>query len=120
MTGNGWLQILFFFALIVVCAKPLGIFIAAVIEGRRTFLTPILRPVECLIYKLCGIDPDQEQRWTQYAAGLLAFSAFSAVLLYAIQRLQGFLPFNPQHYGAGSVSPDLAFNTSVSFDTNTN
>ena len=120
MTANGWLQIAFFFALIVACAKPLGSFIANVIEGRRTFLTPVLGPIERLIYKLCCIDPSEEQRWTHYAAGLLAFSAVSGILLYVLQRLQGFLPFNPQHYGAGSVSPDLAFNTSVSFDTNTN
>ncbi len=120
MTSNGWFQIAFFFVLIVASAKPLGSFIANVIEGRKTFLSPILGPLERLVYKLCGIDPAQEQRWTQYTAALLAFSAFSCILLYALQRLQGFLPFNPQHYGAGSVSPDLAFNTSASFGTNTN
>src|SRR5579884_610551 len=120
MTSNGWFQIAFFFVLIVASAKPLGSFIANVIEGRKTFLSPILGPLERLVYKLCGIDPAQEQRWTQYTAALLAFSAFSRILLYALQRLQGFLPFNPQHYGAGSVSPDLAFNTSASFNTNTN
>src|SRR5579884_1292589 len=120
MTSNGWFQIAFFFVLIVASAKPLGSFIANVIEGRKTFLSPILGPLERLVYKLCGIDPAQEQRWTQYTAALLAFSAFSRILLYALQRLQGFLPFNPQHYGAGSVSPDLAFNTSASFGTNTN
>jgi len=120
MTSNGWLQIAFFFALILACTKPLGSFIAAVIENRRTWMSPILGPFERLIYKICGVNPEQEQHWTQYAGSLLAFSLFSAVLLYAIQRLQGFLPFNPQGYGAGAVSPDLAFNTSVSFTTNTN
>jgi len=91
-----------------------------VIESRRTWLTPVLGPVERLIYKICGINPEEEQHWTRYAGALLVFSLVSAVLLYALQRLQGFLPFNPQAYGAGSVSPDLAFNTSVSFTTNTN
>ena len=120
MTVNGWLQIAIFFALIVVCAKPLGSFIATIVEGRRNFLTPILGPVERLIYKVCGITETEEQHWTRYAGALLAFSAFSAVLLYAMQRLQAWLPFNPQGYGAGNVSPDLGFNTSVSFVTNTN
>jgi K+-transporting ATPase ATPase A chain len=120
MTANGWLQIAVFFLLIVACAKPLGIFIDNVMEGRRTWLSPLLRPFERLIYKLCLVDETQEQHWTRYAGALLAFSAFSAVLLYAIQRLQLWFPFNPQAYSAGNVSPDLAFNTSASFDTNTN
>ena len=120
MTANGWLQIAAFFLLIVACAKPLGIFIDNVMEGRRTWLTPVLRPIERLIYKLCFVDESQEQHWVRYAGALLAFSAFSAVLLYAIERLQLWLPFNPQGYSAGNVSPDLAFNTSASFDTNTN
>src|ERR1700742_3308792 len=120
MTVNGWLQIAIFFAFILACTKPLGSFIATIVEGRRNFLTPILGPVERLIYKVCGITETEEQHWTRYAGALLAFSAFSAVLLYAIQRLQAWFPFNPQGYGAGNVSPDLDFNTSVSFVTNTN
>ena len=120
MTANGWLQIAVFFGLIVACAKPLGSFIAAVIENRRTWMTPIVSPLERLIYRVCGIDAEEEQHWTAYAGALLAFSLISAALLYAMQRLQGFLPFNPQGYGAGSVSPDLAFNTAISFTTNTN
>jgi K+-transporting ATPase ATPase A chain len=125
MTANGWLQIAIFFALIVACAKPLGTFITNVMEGRKTWLSPVLGPLERLIYRICGVKQDaqgqpEEQHWTRYAAGLLAFSAFSALLLYAIQRLQVLLPFNPQGYSAGNVSPDLAFNTSVSFTTNTN
>jgi K+-transporting ATPase ATPase A chain len=120
MTTNGWLQIAIFFLLILACAKPLGSFIATVIEGRRNFLTPVLGPVERLIYRICGVTESEEQHWTRYAGALLAFSAFSALLLYAIQRLQLWLPFNPQGYGAGNVSPDLDFNTSVSFVTNTN
>ena len=120
MTTNGWLQIAIFFLLILACVKPLGSFIATVIEGRKNFLSPILGPVERLIYRICGVTETEEQHWTRYAGALLAFSAFSALLLYAIQRLQVWLPFNPQGYGAGNVSPDLDFNTSVSFVTNTN
>jgi K+-transporting ATPase ATPase A chain len=120
MTINGWLQIAIFFILVVACAKPLGSFIATIIEGRKNFLTPVLAPVERLIYRLCGVTETEEQHWTRYAGALLAFSLFSAVLLYAIQRLQAWFPFNPQGYGAGNVSPDLGFNTSVSFVTNTN
>ena len=89
MTANGWLQIAIFFLLILACAKPLGSFIATVIEGRKNFLTPVLGPVERLIYRICGVTRrTEEQHWTRYAGALLAFSAFSAVLLYAIQRLQ--------------------------------
>ena len=125
MTGNGWLQIALFFLLIALCAKPLGSFIAAVMEGRKTFLSPVLVPVERLIYRICGVRLDsngqpEEQHWMRYAAALLGFSAFSAVLLYAMQRLQLWLPFNPQAFSQNNVSPDLAFNTSVSFTTNTN
>jgi K+-transporting ATPase ATPase A chain len=120
MTINGWFQIAVFFLLILACTKPLGSFIAAVIENRRTWLSPVFGPVEGVIYRVCGVNPEEEQHWTRYAGALLVFSLVSAVLLYALQRLQGFLPFNPQGYGAGSVSPDLAFNTSVSFTTNTN
>jgi K+-transporting ATPase ATPase A chain len=125
MTTNGWIQIAIFFLLIVACAKPLGAFIATIIEGRRNFLSPVLRPVERVIYRICGVALDangdpEEQHWTRYAAALLAFSAFSALLLYALQRLQAWLPYNPQGFGAGNVSPDLDFNTSVSFTTNTN
>src|SRR5579863_9810358 len=125
MTANGWLQIAIFFALILVCVKPLGSFIATIIEGRKNFLTPVLGPVERVIYRLCGVTLDaeghpEEQHWTRYAGAVLAFSLFSALLLYAIQRLQRWLPFNPQGFSQDNVSPDLGFNTSVSFVTNTN
>src|SRR5580658_6880572 len=120
MTANGWLQIAIFFLLILACVKPLGSFIATVIEGRRNFLTPVLGPVERLIYRLCGVTETEEQHWTRYAGALLAFSLFSALLLYAMQRLQRWLPFNPQGFSQDNVSPDLGFNTSVSFVTNTN
>ncbi|MES1260937.1 MAG: potassium-transporting ATPase subunit KdpA [Acidobacteriota bacterium] len=125
MTANGWLQIAIFFALILACARPLGSFIANVMAGRRNWLSPLLRPVERVIYRLCGVRLDangqpEEQHWTRYAGALLAFSACSAVLLYAIQRLQVWLPVNPQGFSAGNLSPELAFNTAASFTTNTN
>jgi K+-transporting ATPase ATPase A chain len=125
MTLNGWIQITIFFLLIAACAKPLGAFIATIIEGKSNFLSPVLRPIERLIYRLCLVTLDEkgepeEQHWTRYAGALLAFSAFSAVLLYAIQRLQLWFPWNPQAFNAGNVSPDLGFNTAVSFTTNTN
>jgi K+-transporting ATPase ATPase A chain len=120
MTSAGVLQIAIFFALILVCAKPLGTFMARVFEGERTFLHPVLRWLEVLTYKAAGVREDIEQRWTQYAASLLSFSIFGFILVYLLQRMQGLLPFNPQHFGAGNVSPDLAFNTAISFVTNTN
>jgi len=119
MTWNGWLQIAVFFLAILACAKPLGIYMAAVMEGKRTWLSPILSPGERLIYGICGVSPDREQRWTKYAASLLAFSAVSGLLLYLMQRAQGWLPLNPRHF-AGNVTQDLAFNTSFSFVSNTN
>jgi len=120
MTSIGVLQIAIFFALILVCAKPLGGFMARLFEGERTFLHPVLRWLEVLTYKVSGIREDVEQRWTTYAASLLSFSIFGFLITYALQRAQGFLPFNPQHFNAGNVPPDLAFNTATSFVTNTN
>jgi K+-transporting ATPase ATPase A chain len=120
MTSAGLLQIAIYFALILICAKPLGAFMARVFEGQRTFLHPVLRWLEVLTYKAAGVREDVEQRWTQYAASLLSFSIFGFILVYLLQRMQGILPFNPQHFGAGNVSPDLAFNTAISFVTNTN
>src|ERR1700680_926570 len=120
MTSAGVLQILLFFALILVCVKPLGAFMAKVFEGQRTFLHPILRWLEVLTYKAAGIREDVEQRWTQYTASLLIFSVFGFLLVYLLQRAQAYLPFNPQNFGTPNVTPDLAFNTAVSFLTNTN
>ena len=120
MTSLGILQIALYFALILVCVKPLGAFMARVFEGQRTFLHPALRWLEVLTYKVVGVKEDVEQRWTQYTASLLSFSAFGFLLTYLLQRAQGFLPLNPQNFGAGQVSPDLAFNTATSFVTNTN
>jgi potassium-transporting ATPase potassium-binding subunit len=120
MTSGGVLQILLFFALILVCVKPLGAFMANVFEGRRTFLHPVLRWLEVLTYRVAGVREDAEQRWTQYTASLLAFSIFGFLLVYLLQRVQAYLPFNPQNFGTPNVTPDLAFNTAASFLTNTN
>ncbi len=120
MTTNGVLQILVFFGLILLVTKPVGLFMSRLFQGERTFLHPVLRPIESLIYKLCGVGESEEQRWTQYAASLLSFSIFSFLFVYAFQRLQGLLPLNPQGFGSGQVSPDLSFNTAMSFMTNTN
>ncbi len=120
MTSAGVLQILLFFALILVCVKPLGAFMANVFEGKRTFLHPVLRWLEVLTYRVSGVREDVEQRWTQYTASLLAFSIFGFLLVYLLQRVQAYLPFNPQNFGTPNVPPDLAFNTATSFLTNTN
>jgi K+-transporting ATPase ATPase A chain len=122
MTINGWVQILFFFALILAVTKPLGVFMAHVFNREKTFLDPVLRPVERLIYKLTGVDESREMRWTEYAVTMLLFSVVSMLLLYLIQRLQGVLPLNPQHLpGVDSAAfTGSAFNTASSFTTNTN
>ncbi len=119
MTINGWLQIFVFLALIFLVTKPLGIFMARVFSGERTFLDPLLRPVERLLYRVTGVDEKHEMRWTEYATAMLLFSAVSMLLLYLIQRIQYWLPFNPQHF-AGVEPEHLAFNTAASFTTNTN
>lgn len=120
MTSIGVLQIAIFFALILITAKPLGSYMARLFEGQRTFLHPVLRWLEVLTYKAVGIREDVEQRWTTYTASLLSFSVFGFLLTYLLQRAQGLLPFNPAHFGADKVPPDLAFNTATSFVTNTN
>jgi len=120
MTSAGIFQIAVFLALILICAKPLGAYMARVFEGQRTFLHPVLRWLEVLTYKAIGIREDVEQRWTTYTAALLSFSVFGFLLTFFLQRLQGYLPLNPQHFNGGNVTPDLAFNTAVSFMTNTN
>src|ERR1700734_1186457 len=127
MTAIGIAQIAAFFVILILITKPLGSYMARVYEGQRTFLDPFLRPVERLFYRLCGVREDVEQRWTQYVGSLLAFSLASFVFVYLIQRLQGWLPFNPQGFstahapmGATSMTPDLAFNNAASFPTNTN
>jgi K+-transporting ATPase ATPase A chain len=118
MTFNGWLQILFFFALILAVTKPLGIFMTRVFNRERTFLDPVLRPVERLIYRLTGVDEQREMRWTEYAWAMLLFSVVSMVVLYAMQRMQAWLPFNPEKLA--NIEPSSSFNTAASFTTNTN
>jgi K+-transporting ATPase ATPase A chain len=122
MTVNGWLQILVFFLIILVVTKPLGIFMAHVFNRDKTFLDPLLRPIERLIYKLTGVNEKREMRWTEYATAMLLFSLVSMLVLYLIQRLQGHLPFNPQHLpGVDSAGfTGSSFNTAASFTTNTN
>jgi len=119
MTVNGWVQILVFLGLILAVTKPLGVFMAQVFNREKTFLDPILRPLERLLYRVTGVDEKHEMAWTEYAVSMLLFSGVSMLLLYFIQRLQGYLPLNPQKFGAVNP-PALAFNTAASFTTNTN
>ncbi len=100
MTINGWLQIAFFLLLVLAVTKPLGIFMARVFNREKTFLDPVLRPIEKLIYRTTGVDEEHEMAWTEYAVAMLLFSVVSMLLLYLIQRVQGFLPFNPQKLGS--------------------
>jgi len=118
MTPNGWLQIAVYFTVLILLVKPLGIYMGRVYQGERTFLSPILSPVERLIYRLAGIVPEEEMSWVTYAAVMLLFNLVGILFLYLLQQIQGILPLNPQHLGA--IAPDLALNTAVSFVTNTN
>jgi len=118
MSTNGWLQIGLFFAVVLILAKPVGSYLTLVFERRGTWLDPILGPVERLLYRVTGVAADEEMRWTEYLVSMLIFSAATALLTYAIERLQGHLPWNPQHLPG--VAPDLAWNTAISFTTNTN
>ncbi|HXZ41312.1 MAG TPA: potassium-transporting ATPase subunit KdpA [Terriglobales bacterium] len=119
MTVNGWIQILVFLGLILAVTKPIGVFMAHVFNREKTFLDPVLCPLERLLYRVTGVDENHEMHWTEYAVAMLLFSLVSMALLYLIQRVQGFLPFNPQKFGAVNP-PALAFNTAASFTTNTN
>jgi potassium-transporting ATPase potassium-binding subunit len=118
MTTNGWLQILFFLAVILAITKPLGAFMTRVFNREKTFLDFALRPIERLLYKICGVHEDREMRWTEYGTAMLLFSAVSMFLLYLIERTQHILGFNPQKLA--NVAPDLAWGTAASFTTNTN
>jgi K+-transporting ATPase ATPase A chain len=127
MTLLGVAQILIYFAILLAITKPFGVFMYRVFEGERTFLHPVFRPLERLIYRLGGVREDIEQSWIQYSASLISLSVFSFLFVYVLQRLQGHLPLNPMHFstpqapqGATPMTPDLAFNTAVSFITNTN
>ena len=118
MTLVGWAQIALVLALVVGCAIPLSRLIAGVFFGKTNFLSPALGPVERGFYRLAGVDPAREQDWFAYTIAMVVFSIVGFLLLYAVQRLQGLLPLNPRGFDA--VPPDLAFNTSISFITNTN
>jgi K+-transporting ATPase ATPase A chain len=118
MTANGWFQIGLFVAVIFLITKPLGIFLVRVFERQRTFLDPVLRPVEKILYRISGVDEQKEMSWIEYGVTMLLFSAVSMLLLYFLERLQHWLPFNPQKLA--NVAPDLAWNTAASFTTNTN
>src|SRR6266540_3405900 len=118
MTLNGWLQILASFVLLLAVTKPIGVFMTHIFNGERTFLHPVLRPIERLIYRLTGVNEEREMRWTEYAAAMLLYSMVSMLVLYALQRLQYYLPFNPQKLAG--VSTHSSFNTAASFTTNTN
>ncbi len=120
MTGNSLTQILLYFLAILAVTKPMGLHMAAVFEGRRTFLTPLLRPFERLVYRFCRIDEEEEMPWTTYSVAMLIFSAVGCFFTYAILRFQGALPLNPQSFGSKEMTADLAFNTAMSFMTNTN
>jgi potassium-transporting ATPase potassium-binding subunit len=119
MTTNGWIQIGLFLALILAITKPLGVFMAKVFSRERTFLDPVVRPIERLLYRVTGVDEEHEMRWTEYAVTMLLFSGVSMLLLYLLERAQHVLPWwNPQKLAG--VPPALAFNTAASFTTNTN
>jgi K+-transporting ATPase ATPase A chain len=118
MTANGWLQLLIYLVMLVAVTPALGIFMTRVFSGEKTWLTPVLRPLERLIYRCCRVDEDAEQHWTEYGVAMLVFSGASMLVLYGIERLQAYLPANPQHFAG--VEPALAFNTAASFTTNTN
>ena len=118
MTANGWIQIALFAVIIIAITKPLGGYMTRVFNGERTFLSPVLRPIERLLYAISGVDEKEEQSWIIYGVAMLAFSLAGFASLYALMRLQGVLPYNPQHFPA--VGEHLAFNTAISFVTNTN
>ena len=118
MTINGWLQIAFYLAVLTALVVPLGRFMASVFEGERTLLSPVLRPVETVLYRVSGVDETREQGWLTYTVAMLLFNAAGFIAVYGLLRLQAFLPLNPADQSA--VAPDLSFNTAVSFATNTN
>jgi potassium-transporting ATPase potassium-binding subunit len=118
MTANGWFQIGLYLLVVAAITKPLGVYMARVFSGEKTFMDPVMRPVERLLYRLTGVDETHEMRWTEYAVSMLLLSVFSMIVLYVIMRVQYLLPWNPERFTA--VAPDLAFNTAASFTTNTN
>lgn len=127
MTGIGWLQILLFVVALLAITKPLGTYMKRVMEGESTWLDPVMKPIEAVIYKVGGVDETIDMHWTRYAFSMLAFSLITLLFTYGLLRLQGSLPFNPMGFSTAqapgygtAMTPDLAFNTAVSFTTNTN
>jgi len=118
MSANRWFQIGLYLLAIFLVTKPLGMFMVRVFEREKTLLDPLLRPIERVIYRLCGVDETEEMGWTEYGTAMLLFSGASLILLYFVERVRQWLPLNPQKFA--SVAPDLAWNTAVSFTTNTN
>ena len=118
MTSNGWFQIALFFIVVLLIARPMGTYLTLVFERRKTFLDWLLVPLERLLYRVTGVEPEQEMPWSEYLLSMLVFSAATALLTYLVERLQGVLPWNPQKLAG--VAPDLAWNTALSFTTNTN
>src|SRR6185295_16768913 len=118
MSANGFLQLALYVLAVLAVTKPLGVYMAKLFAGERVWTTRLLGPIERGVYRLCRVDPEKEQHWTTYTAAMLVFSAVSLLVLYAIERLQAFLPLNPQ--GFAGVPPALAWNTAASFTTNTN
>src|SRR3990172_1243287 len=118
MTANGTLQLVVYVVVLLALAKPLGAYMARIYEGEPAFLNRIGAPFERLLYRVCGVNPQHEMRWTEYAVAAMAFNILGLLAVYALQRFQGGLPFNPQDLGG--VSPESSFNTAVSFATNTN
>jgi potassium-transporting ATPase potassium-binding subunit len=118
MTVIGWLQILVYFVVLLLCVKPLGSYMARVFQGERTFLSPVLSPLEKFLYRLSEVKAEEEMDWKAYTIAVLVFNLIGILVLFVLQIFQGFLPLNP--LGLGAVAPDLAFNTAVSFVTNTN
>ncbi|MGH9820000.1 MAG: potassium-transporting ATPase subunit KdpA, partial [Pyrinomonadaceae bacterium] len=118
MTFDGILQIVVYLVLLTVLAKPMGVYLLKVYSGEHTFLAPLFRPVERIVYKLTRVDTEQEMNWKQYGIAMLVFSLISTLVLYGLQRMQFYLPGNPQSFAG--LSEHLSFNTAVSFVTNTN
>ena len=118
MTANGWVQIALCFVVLTALVVPLGRFMARVFEGERTLLSPVFRPVETVLYRAAGVNEAREQHWLTYTVAMLVFNVAGFLLVYALQRFQAVLPLNPA--GMSAVAPDLAFNTAVSFTSNTN
>ena len=115
----GWIQFALYVSLLLLLTKPVGLYLVRVLDAEgKTFLDPFLKPVERLFYRIAGLEPRKEQDWKQYTVSMLVFSLVGLLFTYTILRLQHLLPLNPQ--GLGPVRPDLAFNTAVSFTTNTN